>query len=45
MQGESETIQFTIEGNQMEYACTIWKSFSDEMSLVIQAPNGERQMS
>lgn len=42
MQRESEIIQLTIEGNQMEYACTIWKSFSDEISLVIQAPNGEK---
>lgn len=40
-QGETETAQLIIEGNKTEYACTIWKSFSDEISLVIRAPNGE----
>lgn len=41
-EGQSQNTQLVIEGGLTSYACCIWKHFSDEMSLVIQAPNGEK---
>lgn len=41
-EGQFEDIQLLIEGEITNYGCCIWKKFSDDMTLVIQAPNGER---
>lgn len=42
MEGQSQERQLLIEGEITNYGCCIWKKFSDDMTLVIQAPNGER---
>lgn len=41
-QSTSETIQLLIEGEITNYACSIWKQFSDDISLVIESPSGEK---
>lgn len=41
--GQTQSVQLSIETNQLnEYACCIWKKFSDEMNLMIQTPTGEQ---
>lgn len=42
IEGQFQDIQLIIEGEITNYGCCIWKKFSDEMTVVIQAPNGER---
>lgn len=42
IEGQFQDIQLIIEGEITNYGCCIWKKFSDEMTLVVQAPNGER---
>lgn len=42
IEGQFQDIQLLIEGEITNYGCCIWKKFSDEITLVIQAPNGER---
>lgn len=42
VEGESQEIQLLIEGEIANYGCCIWKKFSDEINLIINAPNGER---
>lgn len=41
-EGASKSVQLLMEGEITDYACCIWKKFSDEVSLQIQAPNGEK---
>lgn len=41
--GQTQTIQISVEGTpRKEYGFCIWKRFSDEISLVLQAPTGEQ---
>ena len=41
--GQTQTIQISMQApNLNEYGYCIWKRFSDEISLVIQTPTGER---
>lgn len=40
-ENQSQSVQLLIEGEITNYACCIWKSFIDEISLVVEAPNGE----
>lgn len=41
--GESQTIQISMSASNLsEYGCCIWKRFSDEISIEITAPNGEK---
>lgn len=41
--GQFQTIQLLIEDTMLrEYGCCIWKSFVDEMELVIRSPSGEQ---
>lgn len=41
IEGQSQVVELLIEGDKVSYACGIWFSFVDEISLVIEAPNGE----
>ena len=40
---QSQTIQISMDApNLTEYGCCIWKRFSDDISIEITAPNGEK---
>jgi len=41
VEGQTQTIELLMEGNKVGYACCIWKQFTDNFSLVIEAPTGE----
>lgn len=41
-QGQRKQIQISIDEGQAYYFCTLWKSFVDEMSLVIISSSGKR---
>lgn len=40
--GETQSVQLLIEGDKRNYACSLWRSFSDEISIVLVTPTGER---
>lgn len=40
-EGQSQTIELLVEGERQSYACSLWKPFSDTVSFVLEAPNGE----
>lgn len=41
-EGQTQAVELFLEGNTVSYACCIWKSFIDQLTLTIEAPNGEK---
>lgn len=40
-EGQEQQIQLIVAPNQLYYTCSIWKSFLDDIELIIQSPRGE----
>lgn len=40
-EGEERQIQLIVAPNHLYYTCSIWKSFLDDVELIIQSPRGE----